>query len=180
MTALDNNPAPCCIIVMGVSGSGKSTVGERLAEAVGARFIDGDDLHPLANIAKMSRGEALNDEDRAPWLKQIAATAEQHVTAGNTVVIVCSALKKHYRDIFREHISCVRFIFLDGRFELIKRRMEARQAHFMKAEMLASQFNTLERPAADEQDVYTLDIELPIEQLVADIQRHHLLLTPPD
>lgn len=179
MTAIDKNPAPCCIIVMGVSGSGKSTVGERLAEAAGAGFIDGDDLHPPANIAKMSRGEALNDEDRAPWLKQIAATAEQYVTAGKTVVIVCSALKKQYRDIFREHISRVSFVFLDGQFELIKRRMEARQSHFMKAEMLVSQFNTLERPVADEQDVYTVDIELPIEELVADIQ-HHLSLTLPD
>lgn len=179
MTAIDKNPAPCCIIVMGVSGSGKSTVGERLAEAAGAAFIDGDDLHPPANIAKMSRGEALNDEDRAPWLKRIAATAEQHVTAGNTVVIVCSALKKQYRDIFRKHISHVSFVFLDGRFELIKRRMEARQAHFMKAEMLVSQFNTLERPAAGEQDVYAVDIELPIEELVADIQGH-LPLPPAD
>ena len=177
MTAIDKIPAPCCIIVMGVSGSGKSTVGERIAEAASAAFIDGDDLHPPANIAKMSRGEALNDEDRAPWLKQIAATAEQHVTAGKTVVIVCSALKKQYRDIFRAHISRVSFVFLDGRFELIKRRMEARQAHFMKAEMLVSQFNTLERPAADEQDVYTVDIELPIEELVADIQRHLPLTT---
>ena len=179
MTAIDKNYAPSCIIVMGVSGSGKSTVGERLAEAAGAGFIDGDDLHPQANIAKMSRGEALNDEDREPWLKQIAATAELHVTAGKTVVIVCSALKKQYRDIFRQHISRVRFVFLDGQFELIKRRMEARQAHFMKAEMLVSQFNTLERPAADEQDVYTVDIDLPIEQLVADIRRH-LPLNPPD
>ena len=172
MTTIDKNAAPSCIIVMGVSGSGKSTVGERLAEAGGARFIDGDDLHPAENIAKMSRGEALNDDDRAPWLKLIAATAEKSLAANIPVVIVCSALKKQYRDVFRQHISRVQIVFLEGSFDLIKRRMEARQAHFMKARMLTSQFTTLERPDEREPDVYTADVELPIADLVADIQRH--------
>lgn len=173
MTTTSKHAVPSSIIVMGVSGSGKSTIGECLAKVLDADFIDGDDLHPAANITKMSRGEALSDEDRLPWLKTIATHAEQRTRAGNSVVIVCSTLKKQYRDIFRTNMSRVQFVFLDGRFDVIKCRMEARQGHFMKVSMLESQFATLERPDEQEPDVYTADVERPVEQLIRDI-RHHL------
>ncbi|GGF81128.1 gluconokinase [Alteromonas lipolytica] len=172
MTNIDLLPSPGCIIIMGVSGSGKSTLGERLATVLGARFIDGDDLHPQHNIAKMSRGEALTDSDRAPWLSAIAARAQQLIEQSVSSVIVCSALKRDYRDSFRAHISNLRFVFLDGDFDLIKARMLAREGHFMQAEMLQSQFDTLERPDKSERDIISADISLPIDTLVTTVADH--------
>lgn len=166
------NGAPCTIIVMGVSGSGKSTIGEALAAQIQADFIDGDDLHPASNITKMSHGEALTDADRWPWLELIARQAQQKLNHGKSVVIVCSALKKLYREVFRNNISCVKFVFLDGSYELINARLLGRHNHFMKAGMLQSQFDTLERPDNQEPDVYTADIALPVITLVDNIARH--------
>lgn len=145
------------IIVMGVSACGKSTVGQLLANRIGAKFIDGDDLHPKANILKMSRGEPLDDKDREPWLERIRDAAFSLESKNETGVLVCSALKKSYRDQIREGNSNVTFLFLDGDFELILERMRSRTGHFMKENMVRSQFDVLERPT-NEHQVITVDI----------------------
>ncbi|WP_439572251.1 gluconokinase [Phreatobacter sp.] len=143
-------PLPTALIVMGVSGSGKSTVGVSLARALGWDFRDGDAFHPASNVDKMRSGAPLTDADRWPWLDAIAA----HVTAlearGGHVVIACSALKRVYRNRLRASGGRLRFVYLDGSFALIKARMKARSGHFMPASLLESQFATLEPPAADE------------------------------
>lgn len=159
------------IIVMGVSGSGKSTIAEALAKELQMTFIDGDNLHPQANIDKMSAGHPLNDEDRKPWLTTIHETAKQHALKNEHVVIVCSALKKSYRDVIRgeqslDQPSSMRFVFLSGSYELILARMQAREGHFMKADMLKSQFNILEQPSKSENDVICIDIDAPIEKIL--------------
>ncbi len=154
-------------VVMGVSGSGKSTVGESLSRAIGAKFIDGDDLHPRANIEKMAGGNPLNDDDRQLWLERIRDVCFSVQAKNETGVVVCSALKKQYRHIIREGNDQVYFIFLDGSYDLILERMKARQGHFMKETMLQSQFNTLEVPGADEMGVAHVDISSDIDQVVA-------------
>lgn len=117
-----------CIVVMGVCGSGKSTVGERLAKELDAKFIDGDDLHPRANIQKMAGGTPLNDDDRAPWLERIRDAAYSTENKNEVGVIVCSALKRKYRDQIREGNESVQFLFLDGDYDLIMARMKSRRA----------------------------------------------------
>lgn len=155
------------IIVMGVSGSGKSTVGEMLAQQLDAIFIDGDALHPQANIDKMAAGHPLNDGDRLPWLNQINQQLKVLETSNQSGVIVCSALKRQYRQILRQGLSNLLFLFLDGDEDTIAQRMKARQGHFMKAGMLASQFSILERPSAEEYDVITVKIDHKPEEIVA-------------
>ncbi|EKO3419038.1 gluconokinase [Vibrio fluvialis] len=155
------------IIVMGVSGSGKSTIGASIAKHLDAKFIDGDDLHPRANIQKMRRGEPLNDADRAPWLERIRDAAFSLENKSERGVIVCSALKRCYRDQIREGNEHVTFVFLDGDKSLILERMRARQGHFMKTDMLDSQFATLEYPTADERDVLIIPIDCSIDEVVA-------------
>ncbi|MGE6109498.1 gluconokinase [Aeromonas sobria] len=154
------------IIVMGVSGSGKSTVGAQVAEALGAKFIDGDDLHPRANIQKMAGGTPLNDEDRAPWLERIRDAAYSLEQKNEVGVIVCSALRRRYRDQIREGNQAVQFLFLDGEYDLILARMKARHGHFMRESMLQSQFDTLERPDA-EPGVHRIDIDGSLDQVIA-------------
>ncbi len=154
-----------CIIVMGVCGSGKSSIGLKVANAMGAKFIDGDDLHPRANIQKMAAGNPLNDEDRAPWLERIRDAAYSLERKNELGVIVCSALKKQYRDQIREGNDSVSFLFLDGSQSLILERMRARQGHFMREAMVQSQFDTLERPD-DEPGVFRIDIDGTFEQVV--------------
>ncbi|TOY92592.1 gluconokinase [Vibrio fluvialis] len=154
------------IIVMGVSGSGKSTIGASIAKHLDAKFIDGDDLHPRANIQKMRRGEPLNDTDRAPWLERIRDAAFSLENKSERGVIVCSALKRCYRDQIREGNEHVTFVFLDGDKSLILERMRARQGHFMKTDMLDSQFATLEYPTADERDVLIIPIDCSIDEVV--------------
>lgn len=146
-------------VVMGVSGCGKSCIGAGLAAALGARFIDGDDLHPPANIAKMSRGQPLNDDDRAPWL----ALVGQALAQGNTVV-ACSALKRKYRDQIRNAVTV--FLFLRGDKETLQARMALRPGHFMPVSLLESQFAALEPPAADELHLVQ-DIEQSPAQIIA-------------
>ena len=141
------------IILMGVSGCGKTSVGSALAQALGAKFIDGDDLHPRANIQKMAGGSPLNDDDRAPWLARLNDAAYSLAHKNETGIIVCSALKRRYRDRLRDGNANLRFLFLDGEFELILARMQARAGHFMPVGLLQSQFEALERPADDESDV---------------------------
>jgi gluconokinase len=162
--------APCALIVMGVSGSGKSTIAEALGKRLGWRFEDGDSFHPASNVAKMSAGHALTDEDRWPWLNAIADEIGRTCAAGGHVIIACSALKAAYRDVLLRGRKDVRFIFLDGSQELIAGRLAGRKGHFMPPGLLASQFGTLELPEAGEH-VVTVSIDAPVEAIVDDVVR---------
>jgi gluconokinase len=151
---------------MGVSGCGKTSIGMAFAAGAGARFIDGDDLHPAENVAKMARGEPLTDEDRQPWLKQVAAKLAE---AEDDVVIGCSSLKRRYRDWIRDGAGGdVTFLHLAGSRDVIAQRMSERQGHFMPVSLLDSQFAALEPPAADETSV-TVDIDQSPQKIVADL-----------
>lgn len=159
------------IVVMGVSGCGKSSVGQALAEALGARFIDGDDLHPEANKAKMAAGIPLNDDDRWPWLDLVAAAlAEENLDATgsnfNGTVVACSALKRVYRERIGAGAPGTRFVHLHGSRELLAQRMGSRPNHFMPVSLLDSQLNTLELLSPYEPG-RTYDIAAPVDQLVA-------------
>jgi gluconokinase len=165
------NIPPCALIVMGVSGSGKSTVASHLAERLGWAFEDGDHFHPASNVAKMSAGHPLDDEDRWPWLQAIADEIGRVCEAGGHVVIACSALKRAYRDVLLRGRDDVRFIFLDGSKALISERLAARKDHFMPPGLLDSQFKTLERPQADERPI-TVPIDAPVETVVDNIVAH--------
>lgn len=155
-------------ILMGVSGSGKSAVANAVAQRLEAAFLDGDFLHPRANINKMAAGQALNDEDRAPWLQALndAVFAMQRTNAVS--LIVCSALKQRYRDMLRDGNTHLSFIYLQGDFALIESRLLARKGHFFKPQMLVSQFAALEEPTTEERDVYAIDISQPLDGVVAD------------
>ncbi|MGL6316810.1 gluconokinase [Vibrio sp. WXL103] len=153
------------VIVMGVCACGKSTIGEHLASRLGRKFIDGDDLHPRANIQKMSSGQPLNDEDRGPWLERIRDAAYSLENKNEHGIIVCSALKKKYRDQIREGNSNVTFVFLDGDMDLILERMRMRKGHFMKENMVKSQFDALERPDGEPQTLI-VSIEGSIDDVV--------------
>ncbi|ANI30510.1 gluconate kinase [Yersinia entomophaga] len=154
------------IIVMGVSGSGKTTVGEAVAHAIHAKFIDGDDLHPRANIQKMASGHPLNDDDRMPWLERLSDAAYSLNHKNETGIIVCSALKRRYRDCLREGNKDMVFLYLKGSFDVIMERLKARSGHFMPTDLLKSQFETLEEPLADEKDVICVDIDADIDEVV--------------
>lgn len=154
-------------ILMGVSSTGKTTIGTALAEQFGMKLIDGDDLHPRANILKMGSGLPLNDDDRRPWLERINDAAFSLEQKSENGIIVCSALKKAYRDQIRQGNQQLTFLFLHGSFELIQQRMAQRKGHFMKTAMLQSQFDTLEIPQAYESDVIFIDIDGTFEQVVA-------------
>jgi gluconokinase len=147
---------------MGVSGSGKSTVGSALAQRLRVPFVDADTLHPPANIAKMTTGEPLNDDDRYPWLEKVGEWLAGHCNGG---VMSCSALKRKYRDQLRVHCPRVEFLHLSGSPELINRRMSARTGHFMPAALLRSQFDTLEPLGADERGV-TVDIGHGVDAII--------------
>jgi gluconokinase len=169
---------PCALVVMGVSGSGKSTIADKLAERLGWTFEDGDRFHPASNVAKMSAGHPLTDEDRWPWLQAIADEIDRVCKAGERAVIACSALKRAYRDILVHGRSDVRIIYLRGTQELIAGRLASRKGHFMPPGLLASQFKTLEPPDVDEKPV-TVSIDAPVETVVGDIMAD-LKLTPTD
>ncbi|CNJ85150.1 gluconokinase [Yersinia alsatica] len=155
------------IIVMGVSGSGKTTVGEAVARRIHAKFIDGDDLHPRANIQKMGSGHPLNDEDRMPWLERLSDAAYSLNHKNETGIIVCSALKRRYRDRLREGNPEMVFLYLKGSFDVIMGRLKARSGHFMPTDLLKSQFEALEEPGAEEPDVICVDIDADIDEVVA-------------
>ena len=146
------------IVVMGVSGCGKSTVGALLAERLGWAFEDGDAFHPPENVAKMSAGTPLTDEDRWPWLRAIAARIARARSEGRGVVIACSALKRAYRDVLRDGQADIRFLHLTGEPALIMARQAARTGHYMPASLIASQFAALEPPET-EADVIDLDVD---------------------
>ena len=157
---------PKRIVLMGVAGCGKSAVGAALAARLGATYVDGDDLHPPANIAKMSRGEPLSDDDRWPWLTRIG----QALSAPRGLLVLgCSALKRRYRDhIRREAGGPVTFVHLSGTRDLIALRMGARTGHFMPTSLIDSQFAALE-PPADDEDAISVDIDNTLEAIVAEI-----------
>ena len=159
---------PCALVVMGVSGSGKSTIADRLAARLGWRYEDGDKYHPPANVAKMSAGHPLSDEDRWPWLQAIADEIDRLSATGERAVIACSALKRAYRDILVHGRDDVRIVFLDGTQDLIAARLAARKGHFMPPGLLASQFKTLERPGTNERPII-VSIDAPVERIVDDI-----------
>jgi len=154
------------IILMGVSGSGKSTIGEHFAQATGGSFYDGDDFHPQANIDKMHAGIPLNDDDRLPWLKRLRELIVEREQQSSPTVIACSALKTSYRDILDPHDECVKFVFLKGSFELISKRLHERHGHFMPESLLRSQFDALELP----KDAVTVDIDQTPEEIVTDMR----------
>jgi gluconokinase len=159
---------PAAVIVMGVSGSGKSTVGSLLAARLRWEFEDGDWFHPAANIEKMHRGVALTDEDRWPWLRAIAAWIDGLRRSGSHGVVACSALKRSYRAVLTDARPDVRLVYLKGEEPLIARRIAARQEHFMPPHLLHSQFSALEEPGADENPI-TVPIEPQPREIVAEI-----------
>jgi gluconokinase len=150
------------IVVMGVSGSGKSTVGAALAQRLRVPFADADDFHPPTNIAKMTAGHALDDDDRLPWLDSIG---EWLAARGDGGVMSCSALKRKYRDQLRGHCSTIAFLHLDGTLETIGRRQASRPGHFMPAALLASQFETLEPLEPDERGI-RIDVDNSIDSII--------------
>lgn len=163
-------PAPL-VVVMGVSGSGKSTVGAALAQRLGVPFADADDFHPPANIAKMTAGHALDDHDRHPWLELIGEWLADHAARGG--VMSCSALKRQYRDQLRHHAHDVELVHLHGTREVIARRQASRPGHFMPPALLTSQFTTLEALAPDERGL-VIDVDQPVDAIVQDYVDQHL------
>ena len=171
-TVPDSTSSP--IVVMGVSGSGKSTVGAALAQRLRVPFVDADSLHPPANIAKMTAGEPLNDDDRYPWLDKVGEWLAGHRDGG---VVSCSALKRKYRAQLRSHCPRVEFLYLSGSPELISSRLAVRSGHFMPATLLRSQFDALEPLGADEAGV-TVDAGQDIDAIIdafltGSAARHH-------
>src|SRR5262245_19802720 len=158
------------VVLMGVSGSGKTTVGKILAGRLGWTFVEADDYHPAANVEKMHRGEPLTDEDRRPWLAALRLTIDRACGRGENVVLACSALKHAYQDYLEQHEpACVRYVYLHGSEELIRQRMAARKGHFMNPALLHSQFETLEPPV--EPGAIEVDIAPPPEVIAAEIRR---------
>jgi gluconokinase len=154
------------VVVMGVCGSGKTTVGRALAESLHWSFLDADAFHPPANVAKMARGVPLTDDDRWPWFDRVVAELKRHRTAGTEFVVACSALKQAYRDRLAQ-AGEVRFAYLKGDAATIETRLAGRTGHFMPPSLLASQFATLEEPSA----AILVDVRLPIAAQVAAITR---------
>ncbi len=169
---------PCALVVMGVSGSGKSTIADRLAGRLSWSYEDGDRFHPASNVAKMSAGQPLTDEDRWPWLQAIADEIDRVCKAGQHAVIACSALKRAYRDVLVHGRSDVRIVFLNGTKQLIASRLARRKGHFMPPGLLDSQFKTLEPPDASENPV-AVSIDASVAAIVDDIVRQ-LGLDPAD
>lgn len=145
-----NEPEIRHLVVMGVSGAGKTTLAKGVVEATGWEFLEGDSMHPRANVAKMASGTPLTDEDRWPWLRAIADWIDQREAEGVNAVIACSALKRSYRDLLRQDRPHVEFFLIDVPEDELRRRLEEREDHFMKVSMLRSQLDTLERLEPDE------------------------------
>jgi len=154
------------VVVMGVSGCGKSSVGARLAERLGATFLDADDFHPPANVERMRTGIALTDAERAPWLAALAARLAAADAARESVVLACSALKRSYRDALRRGAPELALVHLTGSPALLAERIAARADHYMPPSLLPSQLALLETPAADEHAI-TLDVARPTGEIVA-------------
>lgn len=155
------------VIVMGVAGAGKTTVGRALADFLGWDFVDGDDVHPPSNIAKMTAGQPLTDADRHPWLDRLCDWIDDHLAAGRNGVLACSALKESYRRQLKGGRPEVELVYLKTDPAVLARRLEQRQGHYAKANLLASQLATLEEP----QDGFTVDASAPPERIVETIRR---------
>jgi gluconokinase len=159
---MESQPALTPIVVMGVSGSGKSTVGAALAHRLGVPFVDADSLHPPANIAKMTAGQPLDDDDRYPWLERVGEWLANHRDGG---VASCSALRRKYRDQLRAHCPGIEFLYLSGTPELLEYRLATRSDHFMPAALLRSQFETLQ-PLGDDEHGVTVDVAQDVKAIV--------------
>jgi carbohydrate kinase (thermoresistant glucokinase family) len=157
-------------IVMGVSGSGKTTIARGLADAEGWMLLEGDSFHPPANVAKMSAGIPLTDADRWPWLRAIAAREDELIAAGQSAVVACSALKRAYRDILTGDRPDMILVYLRGSKDLIEDRMKQRKNHFMPPALLDSQFATLEEPGPDEHP-FIVDIGGPADAVIRETIR---------
>jgi gluconokinase len=155
-------------VVMGITGSGKSTVGERLAKALGVDFVEGDDYHPPENVRRMAAGIPLTDNDRADWLRALAARLREANQSGAGIVVTCSALKRSYRDFLRAAAPEVQFVYLKGSRTLVAERVTGRRGHFMPVSLLDSQLDTLEEPESDEHAL-TCDIKDSPQQIVDDL-----------
>jgi gluconokinase len=159
------------LVVMGVSGSGKTTIAKGLAAAEGWSVLEGDTFHPAANVAKMAAGTPLTDADRWPWLHAIAAAIDADRAHGTSAVVACSALRRAYRDVLIGDRPDVRLVYLKGSRTLIGKRMQARHGHFMPPSLLDSQFQTLEEPGPDENPI-TVEIGGTPDQIVGAILEH--------
>ena len=155
-------------LLMGVSGSGKTTVGRRLADRLGWKFLDADDFHPPENVRKMAAGIALDDRDRLPWLRRIREVIDRHAASGDRLVVTCSALKHSYRKLLLEGASGVQLVYLKGSFELIEKRLRDRRGHFMPAALLRSQFEALEEPS----DAVVVDASPPPDEIAQGLINH--------
>jgi gluconokinase len=155
----------CFVIVMGVAGCGKTTVGELLAKRLGWQFYDADAFHPAENIAKMANGTPLDDEDRAPWLASLHELISVSLKEGRPGVLACSALKERYRQQLLDGNDGVQLIYLKGSYDLIWSRLSLRKDHYMKPQMLKSQFESLEEPA----NALTFDVSMPVAEIVQGI-----------
>ncbi|MFB6099566.1 MAG: gluconokinase [Salinibacter sp.] len=157
------------LILMGVSGSGKTTVGTRLADALEWDFVDGDAFHPEANVQKMERGEPLTDADRWPWLRAIRDFIHEQLSEGTPTIVACSALKAAYREVLLDDNPGAQIVYLKGSYDLIRRRLEARTDHFFDLELLDSQFEALEEPVAEA--ALTVHVDASPEAIVRTIRR---------
>ena len=156
------------VVIFGVSGAGKTTVGKLLAQELGWQFIEADDFHPETNVEKMRSGQALTDNERWPWLERLRDQIERSLAAGKNVVLACSALKRKYRDVLRVN-SDVTFVFLRGDHALIAEQLRHRRRHFMNPDLLQTQFADLEEPKPEE-DVVTIDLGRTPQEIVEEVK----------
>lgn len=163
----DDPPEPVHLVVMGVSGTGKTTIARELEARLGWPFAEGDDFHPQANREKMAAGHPLTDEDRLPWLKELAAWAGGRHAAGESTLMACSALRRGYRDVLRDGAPGTRFVHLTGDKHELLGRMQSRE-HFFPPELLESQLDALE-PLADDEAGLALDVMRPVDELVDEV-----------
>ena len=178
MESAPSIPATTSIVVMGVSGSGKTSAAQELTRQLGWAFIEGDDLHPEANVAKMAQGVPLDDEDRWPWLRRIAEVIGEQETAGTSFLVTCSALKRSYRELLRDGHPSVWFAHVDVSREVLTERLAQRKGHFMPPSLLDSQLATLERLAEDEPgDLIAGNgpLDETVTEVLADLRRERQL-----